>query len=69
MYRKKKREGGERGIKEAERRGDRDVGKRGERKDEEENRKGLEDWEWGEKDKHLSFHFPSLSGGRIINAF
>lgn len=41
MYRKKRREGGERGIKEAERRGDRDVGKRGERKDEEENRKRL----------------------------
>lgn len=41
MYRKKRREGGERGIKEAERRGDRDVGKRGKRKDEEENRKGL----------------------------
>lgn len=40
------REGGEGGIKEAERRRDGDMGRRGERRDEEEKGEG---WEWGEE--------------------
>lgn len=44
------REGGERGIKEAERRRDVEMGRRGERRDEDEKGEG---WEWREEDIHI----------------
>lgn len=47
-------------------RGNKEAGRRGESGDKEGKGK---DEEWREKDRHLHFYFPSLSGGRFIFSF